>query len=342
MRRLAVLLLLLAARPAIGAPVASADYFPLVPGTTWTFSGDGDTQTRQVQPPSPPGSNLRVLRTISGPGTGEQETYELAASGILQHSLMSSPPDNTLIVFSPPIVRVGASVEVGSSGSQSGTVTIGAGTPGTYSYAWQVTAIGPQTTSLCDVLQVSSTFSISAFGDTTTEHGVIRLVRGVGPVRSSGDVDGEPYDEQLTASSLPFPIDADCDGIRDDGNLSGSAVDAPCAAPLVQVCDDNCRNTANAGQADTGGLNRTTSNGTGDACECGDNSNDGRVNLADSARLARQLAALAPGLAAPQKCHVLPFGPCDGAHLLRLRQAIAGNPLGLVPACPAYTGVSLP
>ena len=85
-----------------------------------------------------------------------------------------------------------------------------------------------------------------------------------------------------------------------------------------------------------------TGNGIGDACECGDGSNDGRVNLVDALRLAHQLAGKSPGVAAPQKCHVLPSGPCGAPHLLRLRQAIAGNPSGVVEACPAYTGVALP
>jgi hypothetical protein len=338
-------LVLCIAPHAWAAPVASADYFPLVPGTSWTFSGDGDTQVRQVQPPSPPGSTRRVLRTTSGPGTGEQETYEHTASGLLQHSLQSSPPDNTLIVFSPPIVLVPALIEAGNSGGQSGTVTIGTMGMGTYSYSWTVNSIGPGSTPLgpaCDVLEVARTLTITAFGDSTTEHALNRLVRGLGPVQSSGDVDGEPYSEELVASSLPFPLDTDCDGVRDDGNASGTSGDLPCAAPLVQLCDDNCRNTANPGQSDVGGLLALAANGTGDACECGDGSNDGRVNAVDAARLARVLAGRPPALPAPAKCHVLPFGPCDAAHLLRLRRALAGDPLGLVPACPAYTGVSLP
>jgi len=338
-------LLLGVAGPAAADPVASADYFPLTPGTTWTFSGGGDSEVRQVQTPSPPGSTRRVLRTISGPGSGEQETYEHTAAGVLQHSLQSAPPDGTLISFSPPIVLLPALVAAGNGGSQNGAATIGAMGTGTYSYTWSVHSVGPGTTPLgaaCDVLEFAWVFTISAFGDSTTDTALIRLVRGLGLVQSSGDVDGEPYSESLSASSLPFPLDTDCDGVRDDGNASGTAGDLPCAPPLVQLCDDNCRNAPNPGQSDVGGLNSVLTNGTGDACECGDGSNDGRVNLLDATRLARVLAARPPALPAPAKCHVLPFGPCDAAHLLRLRRALAGDPLGIVPACPAYTGVSLP
>jgi hypothetical protein len=66
------------------------------------------------------------------------------------------------------------------------------------------------------------------------------------------------------------------------------------------------------------------------------------VNAVDSVRLARELAGLAGGVLAPQKCHVLASGPCDAAHLARLRQALAGAPPGIVRACPAYTGIALP
>jgi hypothetical protein len=341
-----LLLLLLLASRAGADPVASADYFPLVPGTRWTYSGDGDTETREVQPPSPPGSTLRVLRTISGPGTGESETYELTAAGILQHNLVSSPPGSVLIAFSPPIVRAPATVEAGSSGSQNGDVAIGAGgAPGTYSYAWEVLSVGPATTpggSACDSLLLAWTLSITAFGDTTTDTAQTRLVRGLGVVARAGDVDGEPYAEQLVSSSLPFPLDADCDGILDDGDLSGTPGDFLCAAPLVDDCDDNCLNAANPDQLDSGGLNSSAANGTGDACECGDTSDDGLVNLVDVARLARELAGRAGGVLAPEKCHVLPSGPCDAAHLARLRAALAGAAPGLSQSCSAFTGVVLP
>jgi hypothetical protein len=342
----APLLLLLVLASAVGAdPVASADYFPLAPGSSWTYTVEGGSDVRQVQAPSPPGSSLREVRTISGPGTGESKTYEVTAGGILQHRLTSAQPGNLLIVFSPPIVLAPASVEAGNSGMQDGDVAIGAGgAPGTYSYTWEVVSVGPASApggSACDSVLLASTLSITAFGDTTTETAQTRLVRGLGVVASAGDVDGEPYAEQLVSSSLPFPLDADCDGILDDGDLSGTPGDFFCAAPLVDDCDDNCRNAANPDQLDSGGLNSSVANGTGDACECGDTSDDGLVNLIDVARLARELAGLAGGVLAPEKCHVLPSGPCDAAHLARLREALAGAP-PISPSCAAYTGVSLP
>jgi len=334
---------------AVADPVDSADYFPLDPGTTWTYDLGGVSAVRQVLSPSPPESSQRILATTSGPGAGEQKTYELGPSGILQLQLVSPPPDSTVIVFTPPLVLLPASVDVGSNGSQSGTVSIGSSGSGTYSYGWQVNSIGPGPTPLgpaCDVLELSRALSITAFGDTTTDSGVARWVRGVGSVRGSGDIDGVPYLETLTASSLPFPLEAgdpDCDGVPDDGDGSGTAGDHFCVGSVVPPCDDNCPNAVNPDQSDQGGLLSDLPNGRGDACECGDGSDDGRVDGVDWVWLARSLASLPPALAAPEKCQVLAEGPCDGLHLLQLRRALAGDPSSpIIPGCPAFTGISGP
>ena len=68
--------------------------------------------------------------------------------------------------------------------------------------------------------------------------------------------------------------DTDGDGILDDGDLSGVAGDCPCQAGQSRICDDNCRATANAGQADT------DDDGYGNQCDC-DLNNDGLVGQAD-------------------------------------------------------------
>lgn len=70
--------------------------------------------------------------------------------------------------------------------------------------------------------------------------------------------------------------DTDGDQICDDGDDSGVVGDNPCPDGTSANCDDNCPNVGNASQVDTNG------NGRGNACECGDATGDGNVNVADA------------------------------------------------------------
>jgi hypothetical protein len=74
---------------------------------------------------------------------------------------------------------------------------------------------------------------------------------------------------------------------------------------------DNCPDTYNPSQADSGGLGTALPDGTGDACQCGDVDADGQVQLNDATVIKRAILGLAPGLTAPAKCNVA--GPADPA-----------------------------
>jgi hypothetical protein len=116
------------------------------------------------------------------------------------------------------------------------------------------------------------------------------------------------------------------------------------------VCDshDNCRFTANADQRDSGGAPTRTDasgaapDGVGDACQCGDPSNDGRINQQDVDLLRSALVGLAT-VSAPLKCSVtgsrrtspgLPTG-CDVVDLMVIQRAV------LEPADPRIPGSRL-
>jgi hypothetical protein len=84
------------------------------------------------------------------------------------------------------------------------------------------------------------------------------------------DTDGDGMGDECDA-------DDDDDGILDDGDGSGIGNDALCVSGATASCDDNCRQVANANQADVNG------DGRGDACSgLVDGDGDGVVNGCDS------------------------------------------------------------
>jgi hypothetical protein len=123
-----------------------------------------------------------------------------------------------------------------------------------------------------------------------------RLREGADPVG------GVPYDPngwnssygsgRINALQTLLLGDLDGDGIDGDGDASGVVGDAPCAAGQSAGCDDNCPFTANLDQADAGSVGlESPPDGIGDACQCGDVSDDGLVTLADFTQIRSWLAS---------------------------------------------------
>jgi para-nitrobenzyl esterase len=102
---------------------------------------------------------------------------------------------------------------------------------------------------------------------------------------------------------------------------------------------DNCPFATNSDQADSGGVAGGPSDGVGDACQCGDASNDGAVDDVDVAALRSSLAGVAPLSAhGAAKCRVeSATAACDivDVAVLRRRLATPQLPPGISQSCAA-------
>jgi subtilisin family serine protease len=113
------------------------------------------------------------------------------------------------------------------------------------------------------------------------------------------------------------------------------------------VCEiqDNCPFALNPGQDDTGGVGNSPSDGIGDACQCGDVTDDGRITLADFVQIRRYVASggtiLPSPSFVPDKCDVNSDQSCSMADFVRVRQTVASGanhaPL-IEQGCPRATG----
>jgi hypothetical protein len=309
--------------PALAAPVATPEYFPLPADAFWEyregsflleirvagrFSFDGEMTTR-VDAPEPGGTVF--------------EYFTADSRGILLHGGRVPDPDvgTVTIDFDPPLVLVPEIVDLGDFGSSTGGIVASA--PGfldifgSYSNSWEILDEGRIETPagvFCEAITIRGTLTSSIAGTTVIDDTDVTLARGVGPVHEIGTIDGEAFEQTLSDTSLPLPPrDFDCDEVED--------------------FLDNCPAWENFDQLDSGGIN-----GVGDACECGDVSDDGDVGIVDVVYLARDVAGLeAPSLPAPLKCHVAPGGDCNEAQLIALREDLAGV-AAREPLCEPATG----
>jgi len=122
------------------------------------------------------------------------------------------------------------------------------------------------------------------------------------------------------------------------GSLATPSGDAD--ADGVEDALDVCPLEPNPGQADAGGLGTASPpDGVGDACQCGDVSDDGHVDIADAFALREFLAHPSTPLAAPQKCDVGgpgASGTCDVVDATLLRRALQGAQPGIAYVCPPF------
>jgi hypothetical protein len=145
----------------------------------------------------------------------------------------------------------------------------------------------------------------------------------------AGTLDGS---QVLFATATP-------NGLVVRGTLGGAPLPIPTGdfdGDATEDALDVCPVTADASQADRGRLGGTAPDGIGDACQCGDASDDGRVDAADVSALRAFLAGAVAALAAPQKCDVGGSAACDLVDRVRLSRALAGHAPGIAHACAPF------
>jgi len=104
---------------------------------------------------------------------------------------------------------------------------------------------------------------------------------------------------------------------------------------------DNCPYTYNPDQTDTGGVGSGSPlDGIGDACQCGDVTGDGVVDISDKTILSRSLAGLGPygsvaAMPGFNKCDVTADGLCNLSDKTVIGRALAGLGPGIQQKCTA-------
>lgn len=109
---------------------------------------------------------------------------------------------------------------------------------------------------------------------------------------------------------------------------------------------DNCAARSNTEQLDNGAVATPTDglgatpDGIGDACQCGDVSDDGRVNLVDVVLLSRNIADLQTSVFAQGKCSVTGGdSDCEPSDVEAVRAALVGLTGSVAQVCSAATGL---
>ncbi len=122
------------------------------------------------------------------------------------------------------------------------------------------------------------------------------------------------------------------------GHLAGSipAATGDWDGDGVEDALDVCPVDASSGQLDSGGLATSSPDGVGNGCQCGDTSDDGRIDATDVSALRALLAGSLVQLAAPEKCDVGGSAACDLIDAVRLRRALAGSSVGIAHVCAPF------
>ena len=127
-------------------------------------------------------------------------------------------------------------------------------------------------------------------------------------------------------------------GVVVRGHLGG-AIPAPTGdydGDGVEDALDVCPVDASSGQVDSGGLATPLGDGIGDACQCGDTSDDGQIDGDDVNALRSFLSGSLAALPAPEKCDVGGSADCDLLDSVRVQRALEGLASGIAHVCAPF------
>ncbi len=130
-------------------------------------------------------------------------------------------------------------------------------------------------------------------------------------------IDGVAYNNDENGISQPIADLSDTDG---DG---------------VANADDNCPATANADQSDRGGVGSIIPDGIGDACQCGDVNNDGKVTNTDSTLIKLFMFGLTMPSMNTDFCDVNGDSSCTNTDSVLIQRTLLDLPPGLKQTCKA-------
>jgi hypothetical protein len=175
------------------------------------------------------------------------------------------------------------------------------------------------------------------------------LAYNPGQEDADGDQAGDICDNCITESNVA-QLDTDLDGF-------GNACDSDCVDPadpdpdfdgvcgwnLAGEVRDNCPNWPNPTQEDGGGVGTGSSgDGIGDACQCGDVTDDGRVDAADRDAYIAYMSTGDPyqTILASEKCDIDGDGICTAADASFVTNLVdSGTPLPVPGMCADYAQV---
>lgn len=239
------------ASPCFG--LASADYVPLAPGTTWTYRPDDGTDFTSTVLEATVDVNGVATRVVLDDRDTSEELYTNDAGGIRLHRTfdprtfipgLGTVPLTT--TFQPPIQLTRATMRVGTTVRSSGSAVTNLVLPGVgvlvLSYTASATLRALETVTVpagtFEVVRLEVTITLSGYGVSDTSTTVFFAARSLGVVRrTTTDAEGTESIELVDTSARPVLT------VRRAGTGSGSVTSVPDGI----ACGGDCSETFTRG-----------------------------------------------------------------------------------------------